>query len=84
MRRQLEEQLEALEREHDGDALVDEIERLASGLPAAERELLQELLVERSGATGYALERRIREPRMPWLRDVLRGQRRRAPREPGR
>ncbi len=75
MRKELEEQLEALEREHDGDALVDEIERLASGLPAPERELLQELLIERSGATDYALARRIREPRIKWFR--------RAPREPG-
>ena len=74
MRKELEEQLEALEREHEGDALVDEIGRLASGLPAAERELLQELLVERSGATGYALERRIRERRLTWFQ--------RAPEEP--
>ena len=84
MRRELEEQLEALEREHDGDSLVAEVERLAGGLLAAERELLQELLVERSGAADYALDRRIREPRLPWLRDALRGQRRRAPDEPGR
>ena len=84
MRKELEEQLEALQREHDGDALVGEIERLAGGLPAAERELLQELLVERSDAPAYGLVRRIREPRLPWLRDVLRGQRRRAPDEPGR
>jgi hypothetical protein len=76
VRKELEEQLDALEREHDGDALVGEIERLASGLPAPERELLQELLVERSGATDYALDRRITEPRFRWFR--------RAPREPGR
>ncbi len=76
MREELERQLEALEREHDGDALVDEIERLATGLPAAERELLQELLVERSGASDYALGRRIAEPRFKWFR--------RPPDEPGR
>jgi hypothetical protein len=75
VRKELEEQIEALEREHDGDALVDEIERLASGLPAPERELLQDLLVERSGVTAYALERRTTEPRFAWFR--------RAPREPG-
>ena len=75
MRKELEEQLDALERRHEGDALVGEIERLASGLPAPERELLQELLVERSGATDYALERRITERRFNWFR--------RPPREPG-
>ena len=75
MRKELEEQLDALERRHDGDALVGEIARLASGLPAPERELLQELLVERSGATDYALERRITERRFRWFT--------RPPREPG-
>ena len=76
MRKELEDQLDALEREHEGDALVGEIERLASGLPAPERELLQELLVERSRATDYALERRISERRLTWFQ--------RAPDEPGR
>ena len=76
MRRELEDQLDALAREHDGDALVAEVERLAAGLPAAERELLQELLVERSDATDYALARRITERRLTWFR--------RAPKEPRR
>jgi hypothetical protein len=76
VQRELEEQLDALAREHEGDALVAEVEQLAAGLPAAERELLQELLVERSGAGAYALERRIDEKRLTWLK--------RAPDEPGR
>ncbi len=76
VRKELEEQLDALERRHEGDALVDEIERLASGLPAAERELLQELLVARAGAGEYALERRIEPPRLDWFG--------RPPDEPGR
>lgn len=74
--RDLEEQLDAIAREHEGDALVAEVERLAARLSAAERELLQELLVARSRADAYALERRIDEKRLTWLQSP--------PEEPGR
>ncbi len=46
--------------------LGEELERFASTLSAGERELLQDVLIERSGAAGYALRERPRA--RGWLR----------------
>ena len=43
-----------------------ELEQLAATLSSAERELLQQVLLERSGAAGYALRERTRAK--GWLR----------------
>jgi hypothetical protein len=43
-----------------------ELERFAAGLSEDERELLQDVLVERSGATDYALRERL--DARGWLR----------------
>ena len=43
-----------------------ELEQLAATLSPAERELLQQVLLERSGAAGYALRERARAK--GWLR----------------
>jgi hypothetical protein len=43
-----------------------ELERFAAGLSDAERELLQDVLVERSGTTDYALRERL--DARGWLR----------------
>ena len=44
----------------------EELERYAAGLDDDERELLQEILLERSGASDYALRKRL--DAKGWLR----------------
>jgi hypothetical protein len=56
-RRELEERVTQLAASHDGDAFVDAVRALAGELSDDERELLGEILVERStahGAESYA------------------------------
>jgi hypothetical protein len=57
---------EALAARVDALGPGPELERFAAGLAPEERELLQEVLLERSGAADYALRERI--DAKGWLR----------------
>jgi hypothetical protein len=57
---------EALSARVDALGLGPELERFAAGLTDDERELLQEVLLERSGGTDYALRERFAAK--GWLR----------------
>jgi hypothetical protein len=56
----------ALAAKVDELGIGPELERFAAGLSEDERELLQDVLVERSGATDYALRERL--DARGWLR----------------
>jgi hypothetical protein len=78
-RRLIEQRVDELASEHEGDAFVAAVKRYAAELDDGDRKLLGEVLVERAGREGqadYGLIRRIDEPR--WR---LFG---RPPNEPGR
>jgi hypothetical protein len=72
---------EALAAKVDELGLGDELEAFAAGLDEGERELLQEVLLERSGATDYALRERL--DAKGWIRRTLDDAERRG-REAGR
>jgi hypothetical protein len=57
---------EALTARIDELGTGEELERFAAGLDDSERELLQEVLLERSGVEDYALRERI--DAKGWLR----------------
>jgi hypothetical protein len=57
---------EALAARVDALGTGPELERFAAGLTDDERELLQEALLERSGAASYAFDERVRA--RGWLR----------------
>ena len=57
---------EALAARVDALGTGPELERFAAELTDEERELLQEALLERSGATSYAFDERVRAK--GWLR----------------
>ena len=58
-RADLERQVDALAEQHSGRAFADAIKLLADGLNGDEKELLQQILLERGGALDQALMDRV-------------------------
>jgi hypothetical protein len=71
-RRQIEEYVDALRGEHDGQMFAEAVQRFARGLDEDERKVLADVLLERAGEQGaYDRGRALQQASRGWFRRQL-------------